>query len=305
MNCSFDNTYKMAWAKAIVELAIQHKERMSFEEIAELYLKYYWNQTIYFDLIQGSNLKKIPEVVRCTKNLIAQYFSRKGGIPERYERIDFSQISGYRETVARIAKILTQDVCYRFMRLSGKEYDLYELNIKARYIKLSKEQVELLAEYSDILLEIINYRWSQMLESFNDSPRISMKVRAIDDGKLRRSSLKPYYKYLDLACNNGSRQCFYCGKPVLESDISVDHVIPWSFMFSDDIWNLVYCHKAENFSKSNSSPTEEDIVRLEERNKAMLNAIEAGALPKDKKYDELKLAIEKDYVRKFWLAAKG
>ena len=32
---------------------------------------------------------------------------------------------------------------------------------------------------------------------------------------------------------------FYTGDELDMDDISVDHVIPWSFMYSDDIWNLV------------------------------------------------------------------
>ncbi|MEG6586326.1 hypothetical protein [Dendrosporobacter sp. 1207_IL3150] len=69
MNCGYDNTYKMAWAKALVELSVAAQGRgqqhvaFTFEQIAEKYLSYYWNQTIYFDLVQGSNLKKLPEVL--------------------------------------------------------------------------------------------------------------------------------------------------------------------------------------------------------------------------------------------------
>jgi hypothetical protein len=98
MNGSFDNTYKMAWAKSIVELALlskrdsPHDIYFDFRQIAELYLKYYWNQTIYFDLTQGSNLKKIPEILGYTKRLINKYFAIKNScLPERFEKNDFAQ----------------------------------------------------------------------------------------------------------------------------------------------------------------------------------------------------------------------
>ena len=94
INGSFDNTYKMAWAKAIVELSLAHKANTTdkpvifdFSQIAELFIKYYWNQTIYFDLIQGSNVKKIPEILSATKALISTYFNAKGDcLPERFEK---------------------------------------------------------------------------------------------------------------------------------------------------------------------------------------------------------------------------
>ena len=33
--------------------------------------------------------------------------------------------------------------------------------------------------------------------------------------------------------------------------VDVDHILPWSFLYSDDLWNLVYSHRSCNSSKSN------------------------------------------------------
>ena len=33
---------------------------------------------------------------------------------------------------------------------------------------------------------------------------------------------------------------FYTGKTLNDKEIEVDHVIPWSYLYSDDLWNLVY-----------------------------------------------------------------
>jgi CRISPR/Cas system Type II protein with McrA/HNH and RuvC-like nuclease domain len=166
---------------------------------------------------------------------------------------------------------------------------------------INNSDVSTLKEYSDYLFIIINYRWTQMLEGFNYSPRISRKVRAIDENSIKRTSLKKFHKYLDLLFEDGNRKCFYCGESIDESQISVDHVIPWSYMFSDDLWNLVYCHKGENSEKSNRLPSEEDIIRLEERNKQLLQLMQN----KTKDYDQLQIAVEKDYVKKFWISFKG
>ena len=53
----------------------------------------------------------------------------------------------------------------------------------------------------------------------------------------------------------------------IDNELSIDHVIPWSYLFSDDIWNLVYMKKSENSSKSNKIPSEKTILNLEKRNK--------------------------------------
>ena len=66
INCNFDNTYKMAWAKSIVELISElnleeieeaSKIEIDFADIAKKCVQYYWNQSAYFDLFQGSNKK--------------------------------------------------------------------------------------------------------------------------------------------------------------------------------------------------------------------------------------------------------
>ncbi len=144
-----------------------------------------------------------------------------------------------------------------------------------------------------------------MLESFNFAPRISKKVRAIDEDKVRRSPLTKYRQYLDLMNGENGRLCFYCGKKIPDQEISIDHVIPWSYMFSDDLWNLVYCHKGENSQKSNRLPTESDIESLEIRNQRLIEKMSEAGKTKSKNYDQLQLAIEKDYVRQFWISFKG
>ena len=135
------------------------------------------------------------------------------------------------------------------------------------FISFTKQQVLSLKEYSFVLSQLINFKWAQLLEKFNHSPRIASKVKGISDNTIKRSSLTKYKNIL-LKSNNYQAIDFYTGKVLQENDISVDHVIPWSFMYSDDIWNLV-------------------------------------KLINDSKYkDELLLAIENDYVDKFYLAMK-
>ena len=77
--CNYDNTYKMAWAKSIVEICsrkdfIEDDFIISLSDIAHKFLKYYWNQTIFFDLIQGSNPTKPPIILSLVKSLIDKYF---------------------------------------------------------------------------------------------------------------------------------------------------------------------------------------------------------------------------------------
>ena len=58
--CEYSNTYKMAWAKAIIELSnkyfdnVNEFSELSLFDIALKMFKYYWDQTIFFNLFQST-----------------------------------------------------------------------------------------------------------------------------------------------------------------------------------------------------------------------------------------------------------
>ncbi|MDR4948126.1 hypothetical protein [Neobacillus cucumis] len=170
LNCSFDNTYKMAWSKALVELTVNTNEPLEdivifdINDIAKLCLKYYWNQTNYFDLIQSPNIKKPPGIITYTKDLITLFFNKKQSVrPIRFEKIDFKTMGlagEYELTLKNIVRTLKQDVCWRFR----ETYKIYELDRNKGKVFINKSHVFTLKEYGDFLFTLINYRWTQMYE---------------------------------------------------------------------------------------------------------------------------------------------
>lgn len=294
-NGSVDNTYKMGWSKSIVECCVEDSLNpvISFDRISRKMFKYYWNQTIFFDLQQSPNPKKPPVYITYVKEKIKEYQETHDFQPVKFERVE----DKIELNIKFLNNQLKKDVSHRFMKVGMETLPLYELNLKNELIRLPHP--EILKDYSDILFEVINYRWSQILENFNSSPRVSQKIKITDRGKIRRNSLSKFHKYLNLS----DKLCFECNKE-LNGEISIDHVIPWSFMYSDDLWNLVYTHKGCNSSKSNRIVKEPVIRKLEERNRELVKTLESFGI-KDKHYKELKLSIEKDYVFKFWIGFKG
>ena len=111
-----------------------------------------------------------------------------------------------------------------------------------------------------------------------------------------------FKKYLDV--ENPERICFICGKHIDNKELAIDHVIPWSYLYSDDLWNLVYVHKSCNSRKSNIIPLKEDVKKLEDRNEKLLKKLRDKGM-KGKILDELDFAIKKDYVYKFWMGCKS
>lgn len=310
--CSYDNTYKMALAKSLVEIsmtepAVQPSLVIEMEKLAKFYLKYYWNQTIFFDLVQGSNLRKIPAVLQYTKELIETYFETRGDRqPVRFERAELFLeqccYDDYQKAIKKISRKLPDDVIWRFIRIDGRDCEeLYTYQKNQKQITISGDMLTLLKDNHEDLFDLIDYRWGLILETFNSSPRINKKVKIIDGQEIKRSSLKKFRRYLD--AENPERKCFICGKTIEESELGIDHVIPWSYLYSDDLWNLVYVHKSCNSEKTNRIPSEVMIVSLKQRNDRLLRLLRTSGVS-DKNVDELDVAIEKDYVEKFWIGCK-
>jgi len=311
-SANYDNTYKMAWAKSLVEIASLHSNFdtevvIEFDEISKCFFKYYWNQTIFFNLVQGSNIKKPPLILQIVQRVIDSYFDFNGSkMPIMFERVQDTIFAKelnakYLNAIQKISNVLKTDVSWRFLYLNRETLDLYIYEKKNDYLLINGSFVKELKENQIDLFELINYRWGLILETFNSSPRINKKVKIIDDRDIKRNSLVKFKKYLDL--ENPQHICSICGKVIPDNELSIDHVIPWSYLFSDDLWNLIYVHRGCNSCKNNRIPTDAEILKLKKRNFDLLKKAQVLNY-KDKAIDELEMAIEHDYVDKFWMGCK-
>lgn len=299
---SNDNTYKLAWGRAIIEcvssnegIEIELNYRISFDSIAKNMLKYYWNQTFFFNLKQSASYKHLPIVVQLTNELIDMYKEKISNIPVWFDKaisnIDSKTVD---KTIKKISNVLKVDVSWRFMILDKETLSIYQLNKKQKYIEMTLEQSNALKAYNEILTQLFNYKWAQLLEKYNTQPRIVSKVKGSSDNKLKRNNLSKYKEILLLLYKDEIRD-FYTDEIISEDDISVDHFIPWSYMYSDDLWNLVITSKSNNSSKSNKPPKDRFIQKLEERNQRLLELIQDS-----KQKEELLTSLEHHYITKFY-----
>jgi hypothetical protein len=295
-----DNTYKMAWARAIVEWCFTtqgQKQRVHFDDLAPLIFGYYWNQTIFFHLEQGPNPHKRPTLHQMAVEKIATYQEAYDFQPKVFARVeDYVPIE-----VGQISAALKKDVSRRFQNVGNRSYPIYDLDTERRELCILKP--EIICDHADILFELINYRWTQKLEQLNSAPKIAQKVRGTHRGKIKRGNLQKRFGPL-LDVENADRKCFITDDPIPQGEVSIDHVIPWSYLYSDDLWNLVYVNTSANSSKNDRIPNKVLITKLETRNKTLLEKMKQAETP-GKHIEELDLAIEKDYVQKFWIGCKG
>ncbi|MDY4787866.1 MAG: HNH endonuclease domain-containing protein [Bacilli bacterium] len=303
-----DNTYKPCFGRALIECIINNEYifknnevLITFDQISEKMIRYYWNQMFFFNLKQSGNNKKPPKIYQTTNKLIQEYITKKESkIPVVFDIKDSNEIiktvgyNFFNKCIKESSNIIPKDVLYRFMNTSTDSKDLYKYDINKRLVIFNQEHISLLKEYGIIIAQLLNYKWSQLLERYNNSPRIVNKVKSIAENNIHRQNLSKYKEQLLKQFEDGKIIDFYTGKELSIDDVSIDHVIPWSFMYSDDLWNLVVTSKSYNSSKSNSIPNEQVIQKLKERNKKILSLV-------DEKFQYiLKEAMESSLVDKYY-----
>ena len=292
-NCNVENTYKMSWLRSIIEFTIESDAKViDLVFIARTMFKHYWDQTIFFNLQQGQNPYREPIIVQIVKKEINFYKKKYNN----FKPIFFLKIQDkINVDTKKIIQVLKRDVIWRFQ----KDVNLY-------LIEKNKNQIILkdplfLKNNSEVILELVNFRWTQILENYNSAPKIANKVRGTQKGEIKRKNLNKFHHLLEI--ENPKKICFLSNKKI-EDDLSIHHVIPWSYLYSDDIWNLVYTKSNKNSKQSNKIPTKKMIDKLIVRNKVLIKKMEEKNL-KNKFYYELKNSIEKNLVNQFWIGCKG
>ena len=305
-----DNTYKLAWGRAIIECVVfdeyitsGDKAIISFDKISSRMLKYYWNQLFFFNLKQSPYKDKDPVICKDIEKLIEKYkLTNETTIPiwfdeaEKYFKINNNK--DFDDTINHISKTLHENVSWRFKNVTNGTLEIYEYDKDNSTVIINIEDIHILKEYATIISKLLNYKWTQLLEKYNFAPKIASKVSGISEAKLKRNSLTKYKEELLKEFEGKNIIDFYTDTPINYEDISIDHVIPWSFMYSDDIWNLVITSKSINSSKSNSIPSEDIIEKLKKRNDR-INELLTGNFKMA--MDE---AIKNNYVDKFYYESR-
>lgn len=310
-NCATRHTYDTAWARALVEVAVEAGSGagggdldIDLRSTAACMIKYYWDQTIYFGLVQGSNPCRQPDLIRRVRELIGDYHgNRRPGDPVRFESASFNPRlkDKLEEHIGAATDILKNDVASRFLEKGRLQGDFISYNRGGDSLVLPLNAASAIRDNTPLITEAIYYRWAQILERYNSSPRLNRKVRVIDTVELRDRPLSYYARYLDL--ENPGRQCFLCGQQVEDQDLLICHVIPWSYLCSDDIWNLVYTHRGCHSDKTGPVPPELFIARLEKRNKALLGKL-ADYVETDMVAGALQDAVTRNLVRRNWICCQ-
>lgn len=141
---------------------------------------------------------------------------------------------------------------------------LYEWKPGQDCVRISAASHAFLTQDTQALELIANFYWAEFLESCNRlAPRIVQKVAR---DAARRGSLA---KCLKILTNETPPYCFYCEVQFCGTAATVDHVIPWSFLLEEGLWDLVLASAKCNGAKSDLLPARDFLDKLIDRNKKL------------------------------------
>jgi hypothetical protein len=210
-------------------------------------------------------LDKLPLIVQ-----IIQHIFGKDYIPDSFESMDIDKIE---KAELEIARECFREVIPRFQNIPDGvhvvsqcifyEYGENQINLKPQAMKYFKENYPL-------LLKLVILEWAKFLEKINKG--LPMLISKVEGHTAERSSLEKARKVLGAYFD----RCFYCNN-LLPQDkrlIHVDHFIPWSYIYEDEIWNLVLSCRDCNLRKHSSLPSERYLEHLLERDIEYFDKIE-------------------------------
>jgi hypothetical protein len=305
-----DNTYKTAWAHAILECInneeyeIQGNTYIVYHyELVQKLMKYYWNQIGFFELSQGPSSileARIKEINNDFKDNTGIYY------PVWYDKIEnFLKRNPIRfeRQVKKFITIVNKGVAAKFEKIDSKtKMEIYDLDTKLKCIRFSEEQINLLKENSYLLEDIIDFKWVEILEKNNKTPNIIKKVQGSKEYRFKRQNLIKYRNVLLEHYHLDGFKDFYTGKPVHVDDISLEHVIPFDFIYSCDIWNLIIVSKETSKNRRGKVPTDQEIEKLNKRNADLYVAIKDTHL---KVRFDLEKAQEEHLINRYYIDLKG
>ena len=265
----FDNkseSYKLFWFKAILHEVARGRSELPFRELIERMIVDAWYMVSEFKLNLGP-----ADTLEKTVLYIAE---KENFIPTEKEEtiLAYLRTSEDRQ-LKEYMRVLALNVPYRLQAPLIETPDSklwYKAAAITDYIN-SQNGVMYLIEHNGPLSSriIIDDKWMEYLQSnlgiligwtdFNlitylqrrnpTVPGISNKIYPPQERKLTAAT--NYWKYI---IRQGGVTDIYSGEALTTQGLSIDHFVPWSYVASDELWNLIPTEKSINSSKSNNLP---------------------------------------------------
>ena len=102
------------------------------------------------------------------------------------------------------------------------------------------------------LKRFVEWHWLEYMQKRNPSvPNIQNKLFPPQ----QRVPLTSQTSFWKTVLHKESLSCTFTGKPLQDTDFTLDHFLPWTFVAHDQLWNLIPVSQSVNSSKSNNLPS--------------------------------------------------
>ncbi len=288
---SHTTTYKYCFLKSLLEniYSLDDSLTIGFRTIGETFSAVYWN------MINVHKIPQMPSGSTAKKSMFEKIIAELEESRPYLDGVHFESISE-KDKEAYLKKALPEFSKYVvgafYEDVDGK---IYGFSKKSKTIWFNERSLQFLRNNKVILDQVNYYEWLKMVETILKSNQKSVEnLSTVLEEITKRQNLGAF-KELLLSLGE-KRECFYTGQKLGE-DAPLDHVIPWDYLKSDNLWNFVFASPRCNSSKSNKLPSMEYIDRLIGRNKrlgipspdikkvydaALKNGFKPGWKPKDK-----------------------
>ena len=289
--------YKLFWFKAILKKVKEGKQRITYNELICLMMAdaYYMVNEYHLNLGPNDSLEKIVKIIARQTNMKST--EKVDKIYEMLLEYRDKEITGLRgNLIANVPYCLQSCFLHdtSLAEISNRKTErIHELNRQRRllyyyseYMQYSTEIIleddwfSYLSDNREILEGWVQYNLIEYLQRRNPTiPGISNKITPPEKRDLTQA--KMFWKAIIL--RKDIKDC-YTGKILNEENFAqygkmeIDHFIPWSFIASDEIWNLTPTFKKVNINKSNDLPNmKEDLKSMAKQHHMALGIAEENS----------------------------
>ncbi len=266
---SMSTSYKAYWFYAIFEEVCKGRSRFTFREIAIRMCIKAWYSCIEYKLSLGV-IDQISLLITLMKNKYGveskfsdekkyELISNHGDVEIEKKLYDLVKYVPYRLLSPFVPKLTGLSDAEKNIRIEkycveNKEV-LYKISTEndIKKIEITPKWFEYIYLNQVIIRGWIEHNLVTYLTRRNPNiPGISNKISA-PTSSMR--SLTTQTKFWKDVMRYGEIENIYTGEFVKDSELSIDHFIPWSFVLHNELWNLAPISRSINSQKSDKLPS--------------------------------------------------
>lgn len=265
--CQKRSTYKFGLIKAIIDClySFEYTARgmeLSYDRLFSKFTENYWNLIAKYEIRQiQADGKSNSSMIE----LLIQEVKKKNPALKELEYDDLSP-----EDKAVLVDQVKKECPEYVLGALYKNFqsELYGFNNREGRIWLHLYAYQFLMTYKLEIEQMNYYAWAKFLDKINKDNPTTKLIEKLEFSTPKRKDLSIYRAILKREFEENN--CFYCGTK-LSSVPHVDHVLPWSFVKSDHLWNFVLACPKCNLRKKDLLPSKQKLAEVTTRNQKLVS----------------------------------